>query len=347
MNTTKNRQPNPIMDFAVREGLLVAVALALAAASCARAADPVSTISEYSGMCDASAAVGLGRGLFAVANDEDNILRIYDAGKPGSAVWQSDFTAFLRASPDSAESDLEAAARIGDRIFWMTSHGRNKKGKERASRHRFFATEIVPAGSGFELRPVGQPYDRLLIDLISAPALSRFRLGAASMRAPKSPGALNLEGMAADEQGRMWIGFRNPIPEGRALLVRLQNPAEMIAGQGAAIGEAVLLDLGGLGIRELARSGGYYWIVAGPYDEKKRFALYRWAGDDTPPVALEGILPAELNPEALAAHPDRPAGVLQVFSDDGGVEFNGVACKELPDPWQRRFRSGWIVLPDR
>ncbi|MBP8260725.1 MAG: DUF3616 domain-containing protein [Verrucomicrobia bacterium] len=347
MNTTRNRRQNPIVDWAVAEGLLGGVVLALAAGSCARAADPIPAVSEYSGMCDASAAVGLGRGLFAVANDEDNILRIYDGGRAGHPVWQSDFTAFLRASPDSTESDLEAAARIGDRIYWMTSHGRNKKGKERASRHRFFATEIVPAGGGFELRAAGQPYDRLLIDLISAPELGRFRLGAASTRAPKSPGALNIEGMAADEQGRMWIGFRNPIPEGRALLVRLQNPSEMIAGQGASIGEAVLLDLGGLGIRELARSGGYYWIIAGPYDEKKRFALYRWAGDGAPPVPIPGILPAGLNPEALAAHPDRPAGVLQVFSDDGGVEFNGVACKDLPDPWQRRFRSGWIVLPDR
>ena len=40
------------------------------------------------------------------------------------------------------ESDIEACTRVGDIIYWITSHGRSKKGKWRNSRYRLFATEI-------------------------------------------------------------------------------------------------------------------------------------------------------------------------------------------------------------
>ena len=38
---------------------------------------------------------------------------------------------------------LSGAAWLGDRIFWIGSHGRNRDGKYRASRHRFFAVRIL------------------------------------------------------------------------------------------------------------------------------------------------------------------------------------------------------------
>src|SRR5690606_36522342 len=40
----------------------------------------------FQGMCDASGAVPLSRDLFMVADDEENILRIYDASKGGFPV---------------------------------------------------------------------------------------------------------------------------------------------------------------------------------------------------------------------------------------------------------------------
>ena len=32
---------------------------------------------QHTGMCDASAAIAVGAGLFVVASDEDNVLRVY------------------------------------------------------------------------------------------------------------------------------------------------------------------------------------------------------------------------------------------------------------------------------
>src|SRR6185503_15218491 len=84
----------------------------------------------HTGMCDASAAVALGPDLFAVANDEDNAIRIYLAGKPGPPIQTVNLSTFLQFGRKSPELDLEGAARIGDRIYWITSHGRNQEGRD-------------------------------------------------------------------------------------------------------------------------------------------------------------------------------------------------------------------------
>ena len=80
-------------------------------------------------MCDASAAVALNNELFAVANDEDNSLRIYHAAKGGAPVYRHDLSTLLRVDHKKSETDLEGASWLGDRIFWISSHGRNKDGE--------------------------------------------------------------------------------------------------------------------------------------------------------------------------------------------------------------------------
>ncbi len=181
----------------------------------------------FQGACDASAVEALDGEHMVVASDEDNVLRIYRRSLGGPAVWEVDLTAFLRVDGQEPESDLEAAARMGDRIYWITSHGANRRGKERSSRRRFFAT-VVTGDRADPLRPVGLPYERLLEDLQRVPELAGYRLGEASRRAPKSAGGLNIEGLAGTGEGRLLIGFRSPVPGGLALVVPLENPAEVV-----------------------------------------------------------------------------------------------------------------------
>ena len=107
-------------------------------------------------MCDASAAVAINNELFAVANDEDNSLRIYNAEKGGAPVYRHDLSTVLRVDKKRAETDLEGASWMGDRIFWISSHGRNKDGEYRASRHRFFATRVEERDGRLHLAPVGR-----------------------------------------------------------------------------------------------------------------------------------------------------------------------------------------------
>jgi len=103
----------------------------------------------FTGMCDASAAIALDKDLFVVANDEDNILRFYRPSQPGKPVYKYDLRPLLPATAKAKapEADLEGAARLGSRFFFISSHGRNAEGKFAPNRHRFFA-DSKPSTSG-------------------------------------------------------------------------------------------------------------------------------------------------------------------------------------------------------
>src|SRR5438874_13373243 len=104
---------------------LYVVALAISFSATAGERFRLDGPTHYSGMCDASGAVAISSNLFAVASDEDNVLRVYRSDEPGGAVRQFDMDAFLGVRGKSREADLEAGARIGNRAYWIGSHGRN------------------------------------------------------------------------------------------------------------------------------------------------------------------------------------------------------------------------------
>jgi hypothetical protein len=305
-------------------------------------ASSVSTQTWFYGMCDASAAVALDNQMFAVANDEDNSIRVYRAKGGGQPVRSFNLSLFLGVENKRPETDLEGAAWLGDRIFWITSHGRNHLGKYRRNRHYFFATSWNQ--TEMRLEPVGKPYQDLLLDLVREPRLKPFRLGRASSLAPKSPGALNIEALCSTPDQHLLIGFRNPIPQGRALIVPLLNPNNLLSGSRAQFGDPVLLDLGGLGIRDLGYWQGRYIIVAGSYDAQGKSRLFQWAGGKATPQPIPQTELKDFNAEAVIVYPDK-RWPFQLLSDDGTSVIDGVCCKQLPNPVQRRFRSVWITPP--
>jgi hypothetical protein len=307
-------------------------------------ADAVSTQTFYYGMCDASAAVALDNELFAVANDEDNALRIYRAEAGGPPVQSVDLSAFLHVDQKKPETDLEGACWLGDRIFWISSHGRNRAGEYRSSRHRFFATQLQKTATGVKLVSAGRVYTGLLGDLLREPRFRSFELDVASRLPPKTPGALNIEGLCATSEGRLLIGFRNPIPRARALLIPLLNPNELLAGKSAKFGEPILLNLGGRGVREIVSWQGLYLIVAGSYDGRGQSKLYQWSGGTDEPREISEVDLKDFNAEALIVYPDKRWS-FQLLSDDGTVMMDGVACKSLANGSLKRFRSVWVTLP--
>jgi hypothetical protein len=293
----------------------------------------------YRGMCDASAAVALDAQYFVVASDENNTLNIYKRGQP-DAVARVPLAEFLGTG--NKESDLEGAAMVGQRIYWIASHGRNKKGKERPDRYRFFATDIDARSSPPTVKAVAMPYRQLLVDLQAAPTLKSLKLAEAASLAPDAPGGLNIEGLAALPDGRLLIGFRNPIPGGKALLVPLENPGDLLNGKPARFGKPILLGLRGRGIRSIEYVGTSFLIAAGPSADAGTFSLYYWSGKPgAAPELATGVDIGGLRPEALFEIPH--TGSAQVISDDGGVEAGGVACKDRPVD-QQAFRSVVIKL---
>jgi hypothetical protein len=311
----------------------------------------------FSGMCDASGAVPLSAKLFAVADDEGNVLRIYDADRGGAPLASVDVSDGLdlpqpkvkkkkRNKPGKTkkkrapETDLEAATRVGELALWLTSHGRNSGGKLKHERHRLFATTRPKEGA--ELPVVGVPYQTLLDDLAADPRYAVFGLQHAGELAPKQPGGLNIEGMTERPEGGVLIGFRNPVPKGKALMVPLLNPLEVVHGESPRFGDPVTLDLGGLGVRSLSFWHGRYLIAAGHYDQGAPSQLYTWDGGQK----LERVRTLDFrrfNPEAFYSPEEREE--FLVLSDDGSLSVDGEDCKKLRDGSHKRFRGVWVTLP--
>jgi len=311
--------------------------------ACGACAADAGSFDVYRGASDASAAVAIDEDHFVVADDEDNVLRVYRLGEPGLPVLSVDVSAFLRCEEDHPEADIEGATRVGDRIYWITSHGRNKDGKPRPNRYRFFATDVRVVGDRVEITPAGRPCRNLVLEMVHAPFLRALdieqftRLGAMDLSkderkslAPKE-GGLNIEALAADPQGRtLWIGLRNPTyrsaATGRreAVVIPLLNANEVVEeGRPPRFGAPLRWDLGGLGVRsvEYCRSRGAYYIVAGPRNGSDALVLYRWSGglSEAPERVHVFNEPEDFTPEALF---ETPRGVLYVLSDDGTLEID-------------------------
>lgn len=317
-------------------------------------------ITTYRGACDGSAAVALGQNRFVVADDDSNVLNVYRTGQ-AAAVLELNLNVFLEAptkkkpGPDGKpvfkEADLEGAARIGDRIYWIGSHGRDSGGEAEPGRSRLFATRIVPHPDGPRLEPIGPgAYKTLREDMFDDPKLKSLNLseafapGKKDGPAPESENGFNIEGLAATPDGRLLIGFRNPRPGKEAVVIPLDNPAEVVdAGKKPVFGNPGRLELEGRGIRSIEWIDGTYVIVAGPHgnagksDIKPPFALFTWSGEaNTRPVMMKNVeIPADFSPEAVLAVPGGPS--MMLLSDDGTDD-----CKDA-DKTQKSFRA--LILP--
>lgn len=292
----------------------------------------------FTGTCDASAAIALSGGLFVVANDEDNILRFYRIRQPGKPVQTFPLNPLLSGKAKLPEVDLEGAARLGQRVFFISSHGSNKEGKFVPARHRLFALELNERADEVAVQLVGRPYTNLVADLARDPKYLRFRLAEAAERSSDLPGGFNIEGLTDTPEGTLLIGLRSPIPERRALLVPFLNPNEVIAGESPRFGEPILLDLGGLGVRGIGSTAQGYYLLAGPDDGNAQSRLFFWAGGSSSPRALNEVQFPKINPEGICLLDVEGRSDLLILSDDGSRKLKGLECKSLPEA-ERQFRA--------
>ncbi len=316
---------------------------------------------RYQGVCDASAAAIIDDSHFIVGNDEDDILSLYNTdGSTMEAVQSFDFASYLRSNIDR-ESDIEDAARLGDRIYWITSHGRSKKGKRRSNRYRLFATDIADVPPRLQLKWGGH-YDQLVQDMLDIQAwdddslitretidfiAQSTQLDNKTVRElrPKKMG-LNIEALAAaPDQGGLLIGFRNPLMRGKALVLHLKNPDALLANSGerASFSKPVYIDLDGLGLRSMAYDPirKAFFIIAGPKGNGGPFKLYKWGGmHDHSPVFLRGLKHGKGSyPEALLIHEQQ----IQVLHDEGRRRISKLRCKTLSKD-KKGFSEQWYHL---
>jgi hypothetical protein len=334
----------------------------------------------YRGTSDASAAVAIGRDMFIVADDENNILRVYKTTESGLPLFSFDLTEFLEVELEHPEVDIEGATIIGERIYWISSHGRNKDGKTRPNRYRFFATIVKFRDGNVTIEPLGRPCKTLIHDLVKSQNMRFLGLDRATRfdtcelpkkerqkLAPKERG-LNIEGLCTSADGKtIYVGFRNPRPidrvsrHAKAIIVPLKNPGNVLEKNKKPIfGEPILLDTDSLGIRSLEYSRFHkaYFVIAGAFDDNPQFALYRWSGNkESRPVLVRQLNNSDFNPEAMITFKDSEK--FFVLSDDGSrlIEVDGAwecmkgefrkdgTCqnKHLIDPEKKTFRGTWLI----
>jgi hypothetical protein len=362
------------MPTAVR--IIAVVSVVFAAGACADESRSEKEI-IFRGASDASAAVAVTEDLVVIADDESNVLRIYKTGG-GMPVYSYDLSEFLKVEKEHPEADIEGGTRVGSRIYWITSHGRNTDGKIRPNRYRFFAVALEIRDTNVTISPVGKSFTGLVEAMLNSENLRGFGLDKATQLdeklskkergnlAPKENG-LNIECLSASADGNMlYVGFRNPRPvnitTGRicALIVKLENAADVVEKGGQPVfGKPLLWDLGGLGIRSMEYSPLHktYFVIAGSPDETARFAFYRWSGDaNTPPQLLKDLHLGSFGPEAVV--PFTASSKILLISDDGALpikigssteclseklNINGTCPnKFLLDPGRKTFRGIWF-----
>ncbi len=307
---------------------------------------------------DASAAIAMDDHRFILADDEDNTLRIYDWNRPDShPIAEIDLSKELYATGNNPETDIEGVARFNNRIVWITSHGRSKKGNFRPNRCRLFATTLTSDGK----LTVDGVYTNLLSDLILYDQTWNLGLQQAigtksnavntqkiEDLAPKKRG-LNIEALCTSADGtKMLIAFRNPRPKigdkNMALIIPMANPeAVVLTGTKPQLEKPILIDLDGLGIRSMQYIPALkqHLIIAGSHttsQDQRPFALYACDLDNPKPRKLDDF--NDFNPEAILQWANQTDIIL--LSDDGSRTIDTPAGpienKQLPRP-QRTFRA--------
>ncbi len=324
----------------------------------------------FSEACDASGLVFTAEGSLLVAEDQSDILLTYrDSG--GAPIGRTDLYG-LTGTPARARNNFsafEGAARLGDKIYFITSHAREEKGKNRPNRRRLLAVKATRTGDSETIEPVGIAYTALNADLAKSPELRALGLSNSILQLHRqlphlAPGkqGINIEGLAAGKDSGLLIGLRNPRPQGLTSLIPLENPDSVVLGYGEPVfGAPYRFDLGGLGISDIALHSeqGVYFILAAPHDRDGDAKLYRWSGvRDEPATLVRDIGPSDFAAQALAVTNDGKR--LMLLSDDGDrpipvkakeecrvrTRADGqCACQDLVDAGRKQFRGQWIDVP--
>ncbi|QEI07992.1 DUF3616 domain-containing protein [Pigmentiphaga aceris] len=325
------------------------------------------------GSSDASTAIALANNFMLVGDDEASVLRVYSRDG-GAAVKEISYDSFLNLG---GEADLEGSTRIGNKLYFIGSHGNSKSGNEADSREWITSATLTDAGADTALTFDGK-YTSLETALKTWDSNNVHGKGAnyfgitvgATTGSPERTGGLGIEGLTVSpDDSSLWIGFRAPVTGSatqKALIVQISNIDAVLAGSNAvapAFGAAIELDLGGRGIRSIEKNAaGQYVIIAGPSgtasaDVADDFRLYTWDGSVSGgqatnlvqnAVNLDAILSATGGSfESIVTVPDSLAAGswIQLLQDNGDTIWPGETqvSKDLANA-QQKFMGNWIQL---
>lgn len=346
--------------------------------SYAASASSTSTSRFHTGAADASTAIDAGGNHMFVADDESQLIRLYDRANSGLFLNSFDYNTSLAVAVSDPEVDIESSVLVGSRIYWLGSHSNSANaGNPRPNRYRFFATDLSGTGAAATLTYVGR-YDGLRTDLIAWDVNNTHGLGAnyLGLQASAATGVIpeatggngfNIEGLTTSpDNSAAYVAFRAPISPAsartKALIVPVTNFASLVSGNPttgpATFGAPILLDLGGRGIREIKKNAAnQYLIVAGSASgfgaPPNDFRLYTWTGvaTDAPVLRaadLSGLSSTTSSIESIVEMPTSLAdnSSIQFLMDNGDAVYynDGIIAKDLTQNNFKKFRSDYTTL---
>jgi hypothetical protein len=256
------------------------------------------------------------------------------------------------------EADVEALAVDGDSLWICGSHCWVRKQTEspsllsdriveRPSRHLLGRVKLIEDGGriadfGEVLSFTGRGSLR--------EALAKNKFLAPFLELPSKENGFDIEGMAVGPDGRLLFGLRGPLFDSCAVVVAVEIEARKRERLQIKKRTVVLhfLHLGGLGVRDITRSGDEMFVLAGPVTSAPApFRIYRWKPQDPTYVQRPVLLhewayswgtstPAEdpENPEGLSVLDRGRPGLLVLFDSPRLSRIEGT-----------RYFADWGPIP--
>ena len=140
------------------------------------ATDAAHTLYHY-GATDGSAAIALDANFMLVANDENEVIGLYDRTQSGLPIKTFNFATDLAFPEKPPEMDIEDAVQVGSRIYWMGSHSNDSGGEDEPTRETIFSTDVSGTGRRRRSRslPSTQAWKRTLLPGTPAMATASAR----------------------------------------------------------------------------------------------------------------------------------------------------------------------------
>ncbi len=317
---------------------------------------PDSTVRYYLGAANASSAIAVGGGYWLDADDDSAPLRLYQDETTGYPISTWELSSNWKINN---KVDFEAMARHGSDVYDADSFA------EGVGQSPLLDYGITGSGANTDITYKGDYYG-LEQDLINWDNEHGQRLGIEASSPPsdqkdESGDGLALEGLEfAPDEKTAYLAMRVPLeptsgPEARtkALIVPVTNFTELFKGNGthAQFGEPILMDLEGVGIREIRKNAdNQYLILTGPCCDAPqgtapKQALWEWDGvpADAPVKLTTNIMAGE--PflggasawEGIVEVPDPlvQGSKVTLVQDDGKAEPFGRNQKNLNEIEQR------------
>lgn len=280
-------------------------------------------ISQFEDIYEPSAVQQLPDGRILVVEDEYkrafSIMRfLADGSLDEDPALDVRLMRAFRAKPD----DLEGLSMDAEgHIYAITSHSRDSKGARQPSREQLLRFRIV----GDDVVDL-KVYTGLIEQLQRSPVLQQALSQHTDQLVNFSH--INIEGLNFDQQGqRLLLGFREPLVDGKSMIVKISNPAGIFErGEEPKFSDVALLDLQGGGIRSLSYDpvlGRFLMVNEISGHEGNLYSqLWSWSGDpyaQPEPVALPEIINLH-NVESIDSITINNESRLLIMSDEGNIK---------------------------